>query len=188
MGVMLPVVLLFAAAVFAQHPPVREAARDWKISHELGLAATKLGKLEEAEKHYREALKLNPGFIPARKNLAVVLWFLGRKAESEREFQGLLKEIPADPVPHLYLGLAAQERRQFVEAAEHFEKVGDLALNNPEVLPAVLTSYLGAAAAYDRLGIPEKAHAAYLRAIEAEPRSEDAYLALAQFSAAHKNN
>src|SRR5574341_570128 len=115
MGVVFRVVVMLSAAVFAQQPPVQEAAPDWKASHELGLAATKLGKLPEAEKHYREALRLNPGFVPARKNLAVVLWFLGRRAESEREFQGLLKEIPADPVPHLYLGLAAQERRQFVE-------------------------------------------------------------------------
>lgn len=161
---------------------------DWKEHHQLGLAATKEGKLPEAEKHFSEAVRLNPQFVPARKNLAVVLWFLGRKAESEREFSSLLKTIPADPVPHLYLGLAAHERKKYIEAQEHFEKAGDLATKNPEVLPAVIESWLGAGAARDKLGQPEKAHAAYLKAVEASPATEEPYLALAAFSTAHQNN
>jgi Flp pilus assembly protein TadD len=161
---------------------------DWKTHHQRGLEATRSGEFATAEQHYREALRLNPQFAPARKNLAVVLWFLGRRAESEGEFSALLKVIPSDPVPHLYLGLAARERKQFVEATEHFEKAGDLALKNPEVLPTVSESYLGAGAAYDQQGKPEKAHAAFLKAIEVDPRSEEACLALAQFSIAHQNN
>jgi tetratricopeptide (TPR) repeat protein len=80
--------------------------------------------------------------LPARKNLATVLWFSGEKQESEREFAAILKTHPADPVPHLYVGLAAFERRQYASARQHFEKAGPLALNNPEVLPAVVETYL----------------------------------------------
>jgi tetratricopeptide (TPR) repeat protein len=45
-------------------------------------------------------------------------------------------------VPHLYLGLAHYERREFPKAKLHLSKAGDLALENPEVLPAVVDSWL----------------------------------------------
>jgi len=80
--------------------------------------------------------------LGARKNLGTVLWFLDRKDESEREFQAVTTVQPADPVPHLYLGLADHARREFPRAKGHFEKAGSLALENPEVLPAVLEAYL----------------------------------------------
>ena len=119
--------------------------------------------------------------------------------------------MPADPVPHLYLGLAAHGRREFAAAKIQFEKAGELASENPEVLPAVAESYLATsdfekarlllekhkdsavgwrmlAEAYDRIGKPEEAHRAYSRAIEADPDSEEVYVALAEFASAHGNN
>jgi tetratricopeptide (TPR) repeat protein len=71
-----------------------------------------------------------------------VLWFLDRKGESEREFLAITKVFPADLVPHLYLGLAAYERRDFPRAKMEFARAGTLASSNPEVLPAVFESYL----------------------------------------------
>ena len=72
--------------------------------------------LAHAEKFYREAVRLNPQFHAARKNLGTVLWFLNRRDESEREFLVVTKSLPADPVPHLYLGLAAAARHEFPQA------------------------------------------------------------------------
>ena len=42
--------------------------------------------------------------------------------------------------------------------------------------------------AYDKDGNPEKAYSAYTRAIELEPRSEEGYIALSDFAAAHHND
>ncbi|HVX67967.1 MAG TPA: tetratricopeptide repeat protein [Bryobacteraceae bacterium] len=96
----------------------------------------------QAEQLYRRALALEPASVPARKNLATVLWFQDRKAEAEREFGAVMKQAPRDPVPHLYVGLAAHSRKQFAAAALHFQQAGPLALDNPEVLPAVLEAFL----------------------------------------------
>lgn len=185
------------------------------VCQQIGIAYTQLQELEKAEPFFREAVRLNPQFWAARKNLATVLWFLDRKTEAEREFQTVTKASPADPVPHLYLGLAAHGRREFAVAKVQFEKAGDLALENPEAAPAVIETFLATsdlegarqileklgavhkesaegwqmlAEAYDRLGKAEEAYRAYSQAIEADPNSEDAYVALAEFSSAHGNN
>lgn len=185
------------------------------ICQQIGIAYIQLQQMDKAEPFFREAVRLNPQFWAARKNLATVLWFLDRKTESEREFQAVTNALPADPVPHLYLGLAAHGRHDFEAAKLHFEKAGELASENPEVLPTVLESYLATsdfekarlvlekltalhkespegwrmlAEAYDRLGKPEDAYRAYSHAIETDADSEEAYVDLAEFASAHGNN
>ena len=120
----------------------RAQPSDANVCQQIGIAYTKLQNLNEAEKFYREAVRLNPQFWAARKNLGTILWFLDRKVESEREFLAVTKVLPADLVPRLYLGLAAYERHDFTRAKMEFERAGTLASSNPEVLPAVLESYL----------------------------------------------
>ncbi len=126
-------------ALLRQH---RATPGDWRLCNQIALAYTQLEQFDKARDYYQRALKLNPTFLPARKNLGTVLWFLGNKLESEREFQRVVKSAPKDPVPHLYLGLAQYERKNFVNARSHFGSAGDLAFRNPEVLPAVLETYL----------------------------------------------
>src|SRR6266852_4415621 len=99
---------------------------DYRLCQEIGVAYTRSGQLDKAEEFFRQAVRLKPDFLPARKNLATVLWFLNHKQESEREFQALVKLLPNDPTPRLYLGLAAYDRKQFADAVANFEKAGAL--------------------------------------------------------------
>jgi superkiller protein 3 len=256
---------------------------DFRICHQVGLAYTQMQQFEKAAEYYRQALHLNPGFVASRKNLAIVLWFSNQKQDAEKEFLSVVKVLPRDPVPHLYLGSLEFERKQFAKAKQHFEQAGDLAFKNPEALPIVLETYLASrdlsfpdqvmeqmqqaetlnpelvfqcgvlfghyelysrailafekirniypdryalflnlgmaqlqaqqyrasiesletlvalgtakaevflllGDAYDKEGNPEKAYSAYARAIELDPRSEDGYIALSGFAAAHQND
>jgi tetratricopeptide (TPR) repeat protein len=154
---------------------------DYRLCQEIGVAYTRSEQLDKAAEFFRKAVRLKPAFLPARKNLATVLWFLNHKQESEREFQALVKLLPNDPAPRLYLGLAAYDRKQYADAVAHLEKAGALALENPEVLPVL-------AEAYDRQGAPEKAHQMYIRVIALAPDSADAYASFAAFACAHRNN
>ena len=120
----------------------RTQPSDWKLCNEVAIAYTQAGQFDNAAVFYRKVLSLNPAFVPARKNLGVVLWFANRKAAAEEIFRRLVTEIPKDVVPHLYLGLAHYERRQFAEAKPHFSQAAELAMDNPEVLPAVVDTYL----------------------------------------------
>jgi tetratricopeptide (TPR) repeat protein len=185
------------------------------ICQQTGIAYTQLHDFTNAAKFYRAALRLNPNFIAARKNLGTVLWFMDRKDESEREFLVVTKAAPADPVPHIYLGLAAHARKEFSRAKAEFEKAGPLASDNPEVLPAVFESEMGAgdaksaekslnklaqahqdspelwcalADSYDRQGKPQEAYSAYNRAFDTGRASAENYIAFAEFASAHGNN
>ncbi len=226
----------------------RANPNDAEVCHRIGIAYVNAGQLADAAGFFRKAVVLAPSFVAARKNLATVLWFLGRHGESEREFQTVLKQSPEDPVPHLYIGLAELGRKGFLSAKRHFVKAGPLAFDNPEVLPAVLEAYLATgdktfaagviekfqraarpepelsirlarvmnrygmypysvtllegiagsqpdredallllAEAYDKQNQPEKAYELFIKAIDAHPSTEQPYLALADFAAAHGN-
>lgn len=112
------------------------------LCEQIGIAYTKTGNLTQAAFFFQKAIRIDPQHIPARKNLATVLWFLGRKNESETLFRDLEKRIPDDPVPQLYLGLSAYERRDYETAATHFDRARELASDNPETLPIVVETYL----------------------------------------------
>ena len=121
--------------------------------------------------------------------------------------------MPNDPVPHLYLGLAAHGRAQYAEAHRQFASAGELATANPDVVPEVLESYLATgdrsvlenvtklvgsarspelslrtAAVLDKYGCAEQAYEVYRSALEFAPSHEPLYLALASFASAHENN
>jgi tetratricopeptide (TPR) repeat protein len=184
------------------------------LCEQIGLAYTRLNDFEHAAAYFRKAIALNPDCLPARKNLATVLWFSGRRGESATLFDELGKITPSDPVPQLYLGLSAYDAKKMEKAAAHFERAGTLATDNPEVLPMVAESYIASGRsktanhlleqrvasgisdsqtyrwlghAYDSLMEPEKAFQAYSEAIRLEPRLEENYIALAAFSIDHAN-
>ncbi|MGH9426241.1 MAG: tetratricopeptide repeat protein, partial [Terriglobia bacterium] len=78
----------------------------------------------------------------------------------------MLRSLPNDPVSHLYLGSQAYEQKQFAEAKRHFEKAGDLAMQNPEALPMVLETYL---ATRDR-SVPERVTQQLMTANDPDPQ------------------
>jgi tetratricopeptide (TPR) repeat protein len=179
--------LTYAAILLLAVRTVLLAEPDAQTLFREGLTAVQQQRLSDAEQAFRKVVTLEPNFTAARKNLGTVLWFLNRHAESAVEFRKVTAVTPQDPVPHLYLGLAAVERRDFLPAVSHFEKAGDLALKNPETRPAVLQAYLGAAEQYDAQRLPEKALAAYQQALRLDPDAIPVYLGLAAFASAHGN-
>jgi tetratricopeptide (TPR) repeat protein len=62
--------------------------------HALGLLAESEGRGAEAEAHYRDALKVDPGFVPARMNLARQLFARGQYENAREHFQ---RAVAVDP-------------------------------------------------------------------------------------------
>jgi tetratricopeptide (TPR) repeat protein len=62
--------------------------------HALGVLADEERKGPEAEAHYRAALKVDPGFAPARANLARLLYARGQYENAREQFQRLVEVAP----------------------------------------------------------------------------------------------
>jgi len=62
--------------------------------HALGLLADEQGDGEEAERCYRRALQVDPGFAPARANLARRLFLRGQYENAREQFQRLREVAP----------------------------------------------------------------------------------------------
>jgi len=62
--------------------------------HALGVLADKRDLGKEAEGHYRQALKVDPGFVPARSNLARRLFQRGAFEESREQYLRLTQVEP----------------------------------------------------------------------------------------------
>lgn len=125
----------FQAAIRSLNEELRESPQNLKALNLLGIALTGTGQTEKANSKFREALRVNPRFFPARKNLAVNEFNLNRAAEAEAEFSRVLKDAPKDDIAHVYLGEIAFQKNDFATALEHYEIArGRIAQNPPWIL------------------------------------------------------
>jgi tetratricopeptide (TPR) repeat protein len=113
-----------------------------KANNLMGIALTGKGDLVRANEQFRHALKVNPQFHPALKNLAINEFNLKETAAAERDFTAALKLAPNDPVTHTYLGEISYSRRDYKKASTHFSMAGLLRLKDPSLALHLAESYL----------------------------------------------
>ena len=121
----------FKAAIPDLEKIVASAPRDLKALNLLGIALTGAGRIEEANRRFLAALKVDPGFQPARKNFAVNQFNQGHLAAAERLFHEVLAQLPDDEVSHLHLGEIYYTRKQPAKALSHYQKAGARLNANP---------------------------------------------------------
>ncbi|OQX22666.1 MAG: hypothetical protein BWK75_00190 [Candidatus Altiarchaeales archaeon A3] len=106
---------------------------DDAIKHnDLGVSYYESGNFEEAEKEYKEAIKINPNFATAHYNLESLLINLTRYEEAEEEFREAIKINPNFAEAHAYLGLLLyvqtknkdKAKEEILKAKDLFEKQG----------------------------------------------------------------
>ena len=95
--------------------------------------AGRIGRYKDAENLLRRAVELSPAFIPARANLALVLYRLNRPMEAIAELEQVMAAEPDNP-SHQNLQAAASARiGNFDEAIDLYERVLAQAPNQPRV-------------------------------------------------------
>ena len=62
--------------------------------HGLGVLCEREGKLQEATEHYLDALSVDPGFYPARANLARIYFEAGQVEQAREQFLRLIQVEP----------------------------------------------------------------------------------------------
>jgi tetratricopeptide (TPR) repeat protein len=100
-------------------------------------------RLEEANPYFEKSLKLDPNNIVIRRNLAANQWQLGDLAEAHRNLERILKAQPGDKPTILLLGMVADNRKDYVNAAKWLGSVPQLVRQRPESIVALARSYYG---------------------------------------------
>src|SRR5204863_4807049 len=121
----------FGGAIRALDQVLTSSPGDLRALNLLGIALTGVGKTAEANAKFSEAVKKDPTFYPARKNLAINEFNAGHHTEARRHLDEVLKSAPDDEVSHLYLGEIEFGRKAFAAAIPHYEKAGSRVSQNP---------------------------------------------------------
>ncbi len=96
----------------------------------LGLIALTAGEPEVAERAYREALALDPRFIPAHANLADLYRGQGREAEAQAQLRAGLAVDPESADLHHALGLSLVRAKRLDAALSDLKRATELAPTN----------------------------------------------------------
>jgi len=129
------------------------------------------GRLEEAEKIYREILRNNPENVDALRLLGTLAMGRGRFHEAENLFRRAVSYTPDYMEAHLDLGRVLKEQQRLHEAIRSFEKAIELEPGNLQANFLLASVLAPAARTYDAI-------AAYRKVLEIRPNHPGALLGL----------
>jgi tetratricopeptide (TPR) repeat protein len=92
------------------------------VHNSLGSLLLAMNKPDEAQTHYREAMRLAPGDPVAFCNLGHLLIQIGPFADGAKQYEEAARLKPADPAPHCAVGKALLRRGQSAQAISHFRE------------------------------------------------------------------
>ena len=134
--------------------------------HSIGFLLQSLNRFKEAEKEYREAVKLEDRLpdkgAHAHNNLGLVLKILGRNDEAEQEYREAIRINPNFASPHSNLGLLLQNLGKYEEAEKNYRKA-------IKIYPNLLGAYINLGRLLDILKRYDEAEATYKEAIRINP-------------------
>ncbi len=88
----------------------------------LGLTLVEHGQTGDGIAHYREALRINPGYAEAHNDLGMALFQEGKTAEAVAEYRETLRLKPASTEAHNNLGNALRRLGQVDEAIAEYHR------------------------------------------------------------------
>jgi protein O-GlcNAc transferase len=108
--------------------PHPDAAETCKIQGNQQKAA---GNFAAAVASYQRALEIDPGYLPARYNLGLVLHQMHRLQEAEAQFRLVIEANPRDTEALCHLGTLLSARGDHAEAVRRFDDALQLAPADP---------------------------------------------------------
>jgi tetratricopeptide (TPR) repeat protein len=108
--------------------------KDATIVNLIGVTETKLGSLDEANRYYIQAIRLNPHLPSPHKNLAVNYLSAKNYELAERELKEALDINSQDPFVHYYLAILYLNTARDKEAVEQLGPARALLNNDSELL------------------------------------------------------
>ncbi|MCP3978680.1 MAG: tetratricopeptide repeat protein [bacterium] len=115
-----------------RHGLLRPAVRDEQLAtlhRGLGQVEANEGRMQEAVRHFRHVVELDPGLAEGHYNLAVILAMLNRSEEAIVEYRAALELDPDDADVHNNLGFLLAQGGDLDTAATHFRRAIELQPN-----------------------------------------------------------
>ncbi|GFR21688.1 protein O-mannosyl-transferase TMTC2 [Trichonephila clavata] len=137
----------------------------------MGEAYFLLGNYEDAEKWYREALRVKPDHIPAHLTYAKLLSKWGRLVEAERWFLKAKFIAPNDSSVYQHYGQFLSECQRHNDAADMFVKAAEIASDEYEIV-------FNAANTLRQAGRNSEAEAYYQVAVKLRPNEVTSHMNL----------
>lgn len=144
-------------------PMLRTDPRNPQVLNLAGLAFTGKGETGKADALFQKALAVDPGFLPALKNLAINEFNLGESSAAERHLARALKEAPDDPVVNLYAGQLAYGNHNFALAATTLPKAQPFLARDANLAADLAISYLNLRQGKEAAGLLVSASPSQLR-------------------------
>ena len=142
---------------------------DYAEAHsDLGIILRELGKLDESEKSFRQAITLKPDFAAAHSNLGNTLQELGRLDESESSHRKAIVLKPDFAVAYNNLGNTLKDLRKLDEAEASLRQAITLK-------PDYAKAYIKLGVILHELGRLEEAETSYTQAIVLQPDYAEAH-------------
>jgi tetratricopeptide (TPR) repeat protein len=130
----------------------RLAPRSMSWTYFSAVVHAELGADAVAVASFRESLRIDPAYLPARARLAEALMRAGALDDSRKEYEALIREFPELALAHYGLGRISSTSGDAAGAAVHYQRAVDL---EPEFGPA----HYALALAYRRTGAADRAAA-----------------------------
>ncbi len=109
--------------------------RQSRLLDATGAAYSLKGDFPRAKQYFQECLAAEPGFVPARKNLAITYFTLGQYDLAAAEFQRLKSiSLASRPVADLFLGMIAEKNANHLQALKLLQLSGPLLQRYPEAI------------------------------------------------------
>lgn len=121
-----------AIEVLRQH--LKKEPGDLRSLNLLGIALTAAHDVPAANREFEAALRDDPRFYPALKNLAVNEFNSGDISRATAHFERVLELEPDDEISHLFLGNIAFSARQCAATLEHYDKSRDQVVKDPSLV------------------------------------------------------
>jgi tetratricopeptide (TPR) repeat protein len=168
--------LAFEAAL-AEYREAQLAMADLPGGHlNLAVLHANRGELDQAEKAYWRALRMDPDFLPARANLANLYNRTGRNEAAERVLREGIRRAPDEGELHYSLALLLAEEKRLEEAEVSLGRAAAL-------LPDRARVHYNHGLALQQLGRRSEAREALQSARRIDPRDSPIAYALAVFYA-----
>jgi Flp pilus assembly protein TadD len=107
-----------------------------------GIACSAKGDPQQADRYFEQALKLNPRFVPALKNLAISEFNAKQYAASERHLLAAQQQLPNDPTISVYLGEIAYAQPKYSLAVERLNRAPQFVKQDPKLNALLAVSLL----------------------------------------------